>query len=224
VRILCVSDHKDPIVYSSQVKKRFKDIDLVLGAGDLDMSYYGFIVSSLNKPLLFVFGNHNLEKISYFKKRFQSDYEDPTLGTLARRHSYGSTCIGGRVVREKGLIIAGLGGSRRYNKELNQYTEVQMYMQIFRMAPKLIWNKVFRGRHVDILLTHAAPFGIGDRPDLCHLGFRAFLSFMKWFRPTYLIHGHIHLYDMNAEREFSYLGTRIVNAYNHTVVEIEARA
>ena len=224
MRILCVSDHKDPIVYSTHVKTRFRDVDLVLGAGDLDLSYYGFIVSSLNKPLLFVFGNHNLEKIGQFKKRYESEFEDPTSGLIAERHSYGSTCIGGRVVREKGLIIAGLGGSRRYNRGLNQYTEAQMYLQILRMAPKLLWNRVFKGRYLDILLTHASPFGIGDGPDLCHTGFRAFLSFIRWFRPSYLIHGHVHLYDLNAEREFSYLGTKIVNAYDHTVIEIEAPA
>ena len=38
MKILCVSDHKDPIVYSSQVKERFQGIDLILGAGDVPES------------------------------------------------------------------------------------------------------------------------------------------------------------------------------------------
>ncbi|MFW6208587.1 MAG: metallophosphoesterase, partial [Spirochaetota bacterium] len=48
-KILCISDHVDPLIYSNQLKERFKDIDLVLSAGDLDRPYYGFIVSTLNK-------------------------------------------------------------------------------------------------------------------------------------------------------------------------------
>ncbi len=222
MKILCVSDHKDPIVYSNHVKTRFNDIDMVLGAGDLNMDYYGFIVSSLNKPLFFVFGNHNLDRLSQFKKRYQSEFENPTDHVLAHRHSFGSTCIGGKVVREKGLLVAGLGGSRRYNNGLNQYTEIQMYLQILKLAPRLLWNRIFRGRYLDILLTHAAPCGIGDSPDPCHKGFQAFLSFIKWFGPSLLIHGHIHLYDLNAKREFTYLDTKIVNAYDHVVLEIDA--
>jgi len=62
MKVLCVSDQIDPLVYSSNIKERYKDIDLVISAGDLPMEYLDFIVSSLNKPVLFVFGNHNLNE------------------------------------------------------------------------------------------------------------------------------------------------------------------
>ena len=62
MKILCVSDQIDPLVYSSAAKDYFKDIDLVLCAGDLPMEYVDYIVSVLNKPTYFVFSNHNLEK------------------------------------------------------------------------------------------------------------------------------------------------------------------
>lgn len=221
MKILCVSDHKDPIVYSSNVKERFKDVDFVLAAGDLELEYYGFIVSSLNKPLLFVFGNHNLSKIGKYKKRYNSDFEDITGHNVALEHSYGSTFIGGKVVRQKGVIIAGLGGTRRYNDGANQYTEGQMYLQILKMAPRLLYNKLFRGRYVDILLTHAPPFGIGDRPDPCHTGFKAFLKFIEWFSPAYLIHGHVHLYSLNEQREYTCMDTKVINAYDHVVIDVE---
>ena len=218
MKILCVSDHKDPVVYSSQIKQRFKDIDLVLGAGDLDMEYYGFIVSSLNKPLLFVFGNHNLDKISSFKRKYREEFSD-SLEYFT--HSYGSICVGGKVTSINGIIVAGLGGTRKYNGGRNQFSEMQMFVRIAKLVPRLMWNKLFRGRYLDILLTHASPRGIGDQDDLCHRGFEVFLSFIKWFRPAFLIHGHVHLYDMNAQRRFQYLDTIVVNAYNHTIVEIE---
>ncbi len=46
----------------------------------------------------------------------------------------------------------------------------------------------------------ACPGGIHDREDKCHWGFKAFLTFMKWFQPRYLMHGHIHLYELNEVR------------------------
>ena len=66
MKILCISDQIDPLVYSGSIKERFKDIDLVLCAGDLAMEYVDFIVTSLNKPTYFIFGNHNLKEFCYY--------------------------------------------------------------------------------------------------------------------------------------------------------------
>ena len=44
---------------------------------------------------------------------------------------------------------------------------------------------------------------------------------MRTFKPRYLVHGHVHLYDRNAAREAHYQGTSIVNAYDHIVIELE---
>ena len=223
MKILCVSDHRDPIIYSSQIKARFKDIDLILGAGDLELEYYGFIVSSLNKPLLFVFGNHNLSRLANYRRRLRDPFENPNESTYLAP-SFGSTHVGGKVRRVRNLIVAGVGGSRRYNNGLNQYTERSMFFRMARLFPKLLINRVVHGRYLDILLTHAPPFGIGDLPDTCHQGFRVFLWFMRVFRPTYLIHGHIHLYDLNAKRESVYHLTKVVNVYGHVVIEMDADA
>ncbi|MBE6351231.1 MAG: metallophosphoesterase, partial [Spirochaetaceae bacterium] len=62
MKILCVSDQIDPLVYSNAIKERFSDIEIVFCAGDLPMEYIDFIVSSLNVPTYFVFGNHNLKE------------------------------------------------------------------------------------------------------------------------------------------------------------------
>jgi Icc-related predicted phosphoesterase len=119
------------------------------------------------------------------------------------------------------LIIAGLGGSMRYNNGLNQFTESQMFLNILKLLPKMLFFRIVYGRWVDILLTHAPPLGIHDREDRCHRGFKSFLWFMRRFKPQYLIHGHVHLYDLNELRKSTYRSTRIVNAYEHTIVDIE---
>lgn len=220
MKILCVADHVDPLVYSTSIKERFGDVDLVIGAGDLPMEYLGFIASSLNKPVVFVFGNHNLKEFHHFARRRSVAIERGSLDGEIRNY-FGSTYAGDRVVKVNGLLIAGLGGSMRYNHGLNQFTESQMYRRMVRLLPRLLWNRVVHGRYLDILLTHAAPRGIGDREDLCHVGFNAFLWFMRRFKPRYLLHGHIHLYDLNANRTTKFDSTQVINVYDHYLLEWE---
>ncbi|MEE8440359.1 MAG: metallophosphoesterase [Spirochaetia bacterium] len=221
MRILCVADHIDPLVYTTAIRKRFADADLVLSAGDLPMEYLGFISASLNKRIFFVFGNHHLKHLPLFRR--STDAMPQGGATYAPepmfRNYFGSTCIEGKAIRHKKLLIAGLGGCRRYNSGSNQFTEFQMRGRIVRIVPRLVWNRVVHGRFLDILLTHASPFGLNDRPDRTHVGFRAFVRFMDWFRPKYLLHGHIHLYDLNASRMVKYKETEIINIYDHYVLD-----
>jgi Icc-related predicted phosphoesterase len=221
MKILCISDQIDPLVYTNTIKDRFKDIDMILSAGDLPMDYLGFIVSSLNKPLLFVFGNHNIEELHYYKE--ERDFLPIWTDEDAKGHDSGATYIGSKVAVEEGLIFAGLGGSMRYNRGENQYTEFQMCREIVKLLPKLILNRIFRGRFLDILLTHAAPAGIHDKEDRCHRGFKSFLWFMRVFKPRYLVHGHIHLYDLSDVRLTRYENTLVINAYSHYVIDIEEK-
>ena len=223
MRILCVADHIDPLVYSAAIKQRFADVDLVLSAGDLPMEYLGFISASLNKPVYFVFGNHHLKHLSRFRRwGLQSDSSRYEISTDDHfRNYFGATYLGSRVVRDHGLLLAGIGGCRRYNRGENQFTEFQMLVQILKMIPALAWHRLVFGRRLDIFLTHASPFGINDRPDPTHVGFKIFLWFLRTFRPRYQLHGHIHLYDLNAQRETRYESTRIINVYDHYVLEID---
>jgi Icc-related predicted phosphoesterase len=220
-KILCVSDHVDPLVYSNSIKERFADIDMVLGAGDLDLPYYGYIVSTLNKPLAFVFGNHNLKRISYYRKEYQLGIVTDQQDEEFVEKSFGSTYVGDKVLNFHGLLIAGLGGSRRYNRGHNQFSELQMFLKMLKLLPGLLLNRILYDRWVDILLTHAPPLDVHDREDRCHRGFRTFLWFMKLFKPQYLVHGHVHLYDLNETRRTQYLQTMVVNAYEHTTIDIE---
>lgn len=222
MKILCVADQRSPLVYSTGIKERFKDVDIVLGAGDLPMDYYGYIVSSLNKKLYFVFGNHNLKHYNRISGKNSPMVFDPDS---MEQHSFGSTFISGKVIREKktGLIIAGMGGSIDYNHGVNQYTDSQMYSKLFRMIPRLLLNKILYGRYLDIFLTHSPPRGINDREDPCHRGFKSFLWFLEKFKPQYMLHGHIHLYDRNEPREIQYKETRIINVFDYYVLEPEIK-
>ena len=222
MKILCVSDQIDPLIYTPTIKQRCADVGLVLSAGDLPMDYLDFIVSILNRPLYFVFGNHHTEDYAWYKTGISSNgtmgFESPDIYDA---RSVGANHISEKVRREEGLIIAGLGGSMRYNRGENQFSDFQMLLGILKLLPALFFNRIFRGRYLDILLTHAPPRGIHDKEDKCHRGFRCFLWFMRRFRPRYLVHGHIHLYDLSEVRTTKYFDTMVINAYGHYIIDTE---
>ena len=209
MKILCVSDQIDPLVYSNTIKQRYSDVDVILSAGDLPADYLDFIVSSLNKPMFFVIGNHHTE----------NHHTGPFNEMAYETNSTGAVCIDKKVCYEEGLIIAGLGGTMRYNRGENQFSDFQMYIRMIKLIPALIINRLVRGRFIDILLTHAAPRGIQDRKDKCHMGFKCFLWFMRAFKPKYLIHGHIHLYDLSELRTTRYHDTLVINAYSQYIID-----
>ncbi len=219
MKILCISDQIDPLIYSNLIKERFSDVDIVLSAGDLPLEYLEFIVSSLNKPLFFVFGNHNLEELYHFKPQYEDRFK---VIFDASTFYCGAIYVDSKIYKENDVIIMGLGGSIRYNNGPNQFTNFQMNLQIIKKIPRLLINKLLYGRYVDILLTHAPPSGIHDKPDPCHKGFKAFLWFMRVFKPKYLVHGHIHLYDLQDVRTTKYYNTLVINAYSHYLIDTEA--
>jgi len=95
-----------------------------------------------------------------------------------------------------------------------------MCWKVNKMKPRLYFNKYFKKRYIDILVTHAPPYKIHDREDLCHTGFKCFNKFIKKYRPKYLIHGHTHLYGMDNDWLTIVNGTKVVNAYGYKIIEL----
>lgn len=217
MKILCISDQIDPLVYSNNAKERFKDIDIVLAAGDLPMEYIDYVVSTLNKTTFFVFGNHNLKNFNRFHHSKKAKKTPNFEGNAT--HLAGAAYVGFKVLKEENLLIAGASGSLKYNKGESQYSDKQMHRKLLKLIPTLLYNKIRYGRYLDIFLTHAPPLGIHDKDDRCHTGFKSFLWFMRIFKPKYLVHGHIHLYDLQDTRVSHFEETTIVNAFSHHIIE-----
>lgn len=234
MKILCVSDYVDPLIYNQNVKEVFSDIDLILCAGDLPMDYVDFIVTVFNLPTYFVFGNHNLKEFHYYHREARATPSSKMVHEYAdTSHAHGATYLGFKTFEDARfkiknpkngkytpLLIAGCSGSMKYNKGLNQYSDFQMKLKLLKLAPKLIKNKIKYGRYLDIFMTHASPRHIHDHEDPCHIGFEAYNWFIEKYKPTYMVHGHIHLYDMREERIGKYYETTVVNAYAHCVIEL----
>ena len=212
VNILVVSDEVDRLLYSNQIRERFAHVDLVLGCGDLPYSYLEFILSSLNVPLYGVRGNHDHGR----------GYDRPDPGSFV----WGTVDLHGRVVRSHGLLLAGLEGSQRYNDGPHQYTEFEMRLQVARLLPRLLWNRLRYGRYLDVLVTHAPPAHIHDKEDLCHQGFQTLRWFLRAFRPRYHLHGHIHIYsyDKDAVTRTQFHDTLVLNAYGYRQLQLDPAA
>lgn len=210
MNILAVSDRVLDKLYHGQVRRLYPELDLLVGCGDLPFYYLDFLTSALDVPLFYVRGNHD---------QGPQYAADGSIWHEVR----GGTNIHGRVVTRKGLIFAGLQGSMRYSAYADyQYTESEMRMTIAQMVPRLLWNRRRFGRALDVLVTHSPPYGIHDRPDLPHTGFKVFLSFLRLFKPRFHLHGHIHIYRQDTVVKTQFEETTIINVYPATLVNVQS--
>jgi len=229
MKILVVADKVQEYVYSPGLKERMPEVELVLSCGDLPFYYLEFIVSSLNVPLLYVFGNHNtFEYVRHEPEPEMHGAQDDLFGGYKsqgrqiKRAPEGCENVDERVVQHKGLLIGGLEGCMRYKPYApHQYTEGQMRLKAARMSLRLRFARMRWGRPLDILIAHAPAYSIHDGKDLPHRGFRAFLGLMDRFQPRYLIHGHRHVYHLQRPEATRYQKTMVLNVYGHSVMDIE---
>lgn len=206
---LVVSDTIIPILYSPLLVERFPDIGLLIGCGDLPYYYLEYLVSTLNAPLFFVRGNHD-KLVDY-----GGEHERSSPG--------GGIDLHRRVENWRGVLLAGVEGSLRYRNGPFQYSQVEMWLHVFKLIPGLLINRIRHRRFLDIFVTHAPPFGVHDSEDLPHQVIRAFRWLIKTFTPGYHFHGHIHTYNPNTTIETIVGSTRVINAYgyNTTLVQID---
>ncbi len=206
-RILAVSDRVEPRIYGPGIRNVAANIDFVAACGDLPYYYLEYIISTLNRPLYYVHGNHD-------RAEHRSDLsvvQEPPGGINLHL----------QVKFVEGLIVVGLEGSHRYNQNPRyQFSQNEMWTRILSLAPTLILNRLFYGRYLDLLITHSPPFGIHDASDRPHTGFRAFLTLMRWFKPRYLLHGHQHVYRPSEVTRTRYEHTDIINVYPYQVLDL----
>lgn len=211
MRVLAISDNVEPILYSPAIREHVGELDLIISCGDLPFYYIEYIVSMLNRPAYYVFGNHG-RKVEY-----QGDDWKATTSPG------GADNLHMRTMKEGDLLLAGLEGSMKYNNTPKfQYTDSEMWANVARMIPRFMINRLLYGRWLDVLVAHSPPRGIHDQEDLPHQGFKSFLAFMRWFKPRYLLHGHIHIYRRNTITQTRYFDTEVINVYPYKILELQA--
>lgn len=196
MKILAVSDEECPALWDHYVPGRLREYDLILSCGDLKSDYLSFLVTMARAPVLYVHGNHD---IGY-------DLYPPE----------GCDCIDDQILVYNGIRILGLGGCRKYHPGKYQYTEAQMRRRIAKLRYRL-----WRMGGVDIVVTHAPPWGVGDADDPAHQGFQALLELLDQYKPKYLLHGHVHLaYGPDKTRVRQYGQTQVINVSERYVLDL----
>ena len=197
MRILTVSDRVEPVLNDREAPSRFPGVELILSCGDLPPEYLSFLRGIFGVPLYYVLGNHDI--------RYEST------------RPLGCMDLHAKLVRSQGIRLLGLEGSRWYNGGPQQYSDREMKRIIWGLRPKL-WI----GKGLDIILTHAPPRHIHDEEDQCHRGFRSFRWLVDKYSPRYFIHGHTHaLFTDPSERITTLNQTKVINSYGYFIFDIE---
>ena len=187
MKILIVADEESPSLWDYYTPGKLAPYGLILSSGDLNANYLSFLVTMARCPLMYVHGNHDR--------------------SYATEPPEGCDPIDDKLIVYKGIRILGLGGSLRYSQGEHQYSERQMEKRIRRLK-----RAIRLAGGVDIVLTHAAPRGVGDWDDRSHRGFESFLKLIDSYHPHYMLHGHVHLnYGHNIPRIREYGGTKVIN-------------
>ncbi|HNR02334.1 MAG TPA: metallophosphoesterase [Anaerolineaceae bacterium] len=207
MKLLAVSDVEIALLYSPMIVDRFQDIDLIISCGDLPYYYIEYMISMLNVPCYFVRGNH------------ASNREYGVAGT--RKFPWGAVDLHHKCLEDDtGLLLAGLEGSLRYNLGPYQYTQVQYWEMVLSLVPRFLWNKLTLGRYLDIFVAHAPPWQVHAEEDLPHRGIKAFRWLIKVFQPSYLLHGHIHVYRRETVTRTLIDNTTVQNVYGYKTLTI----
>ena len=196
MKALLISDVECPALWDYFRPERLRGADLIISCGDLKREYLEFLVTMSGKPVFYVPGNHD--------------------GGYVKNPPEGCECLDDKVICYRGVRFLGFGGCKRYNLETYQYTEKEMTRRIGRAG-----RQIRKNGGVDVVVTHAAPTGLGDRKDPAHQGFDCFRDLMDQHKPAFLVHGHVHMnYDRDIPRLMTYGDTTIINAYERYLLEI----
>jgi len=197
MKILVVSDYENPGLWEYWREEKTEGIDLIISCGDLNHNYLEFLTTVINKPLLYVRGNHDT---SYDKK--------PPEGCID---------IDDQVYTYKGIRFLGLGGSMRYRTGDDMYSEEEMQKRIKNMRKIIKKSNGF-----DFLVTHSPALGYGDRNDIAHTGFACFNDLIEEYKPMYMLYGHVHQDYGDFKRIIKHEnGCMLVNCYDRYVIEID---
>jgi len=208
VRLLAVSDETDASLESDRTRQVLGQLDLVIGCGDLEPPYLGFLADAFKAPLAYVRGNHDVGR----------------AWSVGERAMLPEPLADGRVHEEDGLPLIGFSGSPIYAPRHGAGAEQQvsdfgMWRRVLGAWP---WTV---GRGPLLVLSHAAPRGLNDASDVAHRGFPAFRWLIDRLAPPLWLHGHTSLVRRGVDgRCLRHGSTLLVNVTGAVLVELQPPA
>ena len=119
VRVLAVADEVCDPLWGPRSAALAPDV--VIAAGDLPWDYLEYLASTVNRPVVFVPGNHD-PAVSRARQHRSGQYLHAGMPCEPPRPA-GCLNADGTVLDVAGLRIAGLGGCVRYRPGPNQYSQ-----------------------------------------------------------------------------------------------------
>ncbi len=219
VRVLAIADEVSDALWGP--RSAVLAPDLVVAAGDLPWDYLEYLSSSLDRPVVFVPGNHDPE-VSRAKPHRSGQYLQAGMPCEPPRPA-GCLNVDGTVLDVAGLRIAGLGGCVRYRPGPNQYSQREYRRRAGRLVRRVGRLQRRAPGAVDILLTHAPPRGLGDEEDRPHVGIDALHAVLGHLTPRWHLHGHIHPHG-HPKPDRTVGATTLRNVIPYRLIEITPAA
>jgi len=171
MKILAFTDTHEQMEDMETIRRKAKDVDLLMCAGDFTMFGSGMksvleFFDSINKPMILTHGNH----------------EDRRRTKRMCEQTKNIKFFHNEIVEIENLSILCHGGggftSRRYKFDQN--------------IPKFV--KQLKDKKRVIFMTHAPPYGIvlDEIYHGNHVGTKSYREFIEQAQPTVAICGHIH--------------------------------
>ena len=197
IRILAASDALEPTLEHAHNREQMGRIDLVVGCGDLEPDWLGFLADSFRAPLQYVRGNH-----------------DRGLGWHAANVHVPDAMPDAGLVKESGLRLFGLNwpGEPAGRAERDEGAA--------RIQALLLWWRARRSRQPVIVVSHVPPAGMGDGPDPYHAGFAGYRWVVERLRPPLWLHGHTTV-DGSAPWNCRHEDTALVNVTGAVLIELQ---
>ncbi len=172
IRLLAVSDAVDPTLDHLVNREQIGRVDAIVGCGDLEPGYLGFLGDAFGVPVAYVRGNHDRG------------------GNWSDAQSCPEHLASGRVVEVDGVTLVPFEWpGLRQNCALRD--ERTAWLDVLRAARTLIVRRLTGRRSTVLVVSHAPPFGVGDcAADPYHVGYRSYRWFLERIRPPLWLHGH----------------------------------
>jgi hypothetical protein len=202
IRLLAVSDAVDPALEHAINRVALGHLDAIVGCGDLEPAYLGFLADAFGVPIAYVRGNHD-----------RGGHWSETAGKAPQHLS------SGHLIEVGGIAVApfewpGLRADRAPRDEVTAWWDV------LRASRSLLVRRL-RGRRSPVLvLSHAPPRGVGDHEaNRYHLGYAAYRWLLERLRPPLWLHGHVNPATIADWRE-QHGSSMVANVTGSVVVEL----
>jgi Icc-related predicted phosphoesterase len=202
IRLLAVSDLVDPALAHAINRQAIGRLDAVVGCGDLEPSYLGFLGDAFGVPVAYVRGNHD-----------RGGHWSETA-THAPTH-----LSSGHLIQVGGITVAPFEwpGLRRDEAPRDEWLA---WRDVIRAWRTLLVRRVLGRRAPVLVVSHAPPRGVGDHEaNRYHLGYAAYRWLLDGLRPPLWIHGHVNPATIEDWRE-THGSSMVANVTGSVVVEL----